>query len=116
MANVFAYLREGTGMGGFDLDLKSVEDHLPNGETGEGGEGPRVVLGILDGTTPAEEWLDHVEGGDVLVLDVKGNVNELAAGFARDVKDDGGSLIRFRGFLIVSPGGMEIDTDRLESD
>lgn len=100
-------------MSGFDLDLKSVEDQLPGDDDSEDATGPHVVLGILDGTTPAEEWHAHVDSGDVLVLDVDGNVNELAAGFARDVKDDGGSLIRFRGFLIVTPPGIDIDTDRL---
>jgi hypothetical protein len=47
------------------------------------------------------------------VLAVEGDLNELAAGFARDVKEMGGDLMHFRGFLVVSPPGVEIGTDRL---
>lgn len=99
-------------MSEFDLDLGAVESELPD----EGGESPagRVVLDILDGTTPDEEWVELVEDGTVLVLNVDGDVNERAAGFAREIRDAGGSLMHFRGFLVVSPPGVEIDTDRLE--
>ena len=99
-------------MSDFDgLDLQSVEDQL---ETGDEDDGPgRVVLGLLDGTTPAEEWLATVGEGSVLVLNVQGDLNELAAGFARDVKDAGGELMHFRGFLVVAPPGVDIDADRL---
>ena len=101
-------------MSGFDLDLQSVEDQLPDeAEVDEATNGPHVILGILDGTTPPDEWIAQVDAGNVLVLNVEGDVNELAAGFARDIKDDGGSLIRFRAFLIVTPAGIDIDTDRL---
>ncbi len=99
-------------MSGFDLDLQTVEEHLDETEAEET-TGRRVVLGVLDGSTPAGEWYELVDDGDVLVLNVQGNVNELAAGFARDVKEDGGSLMRFRGFLIVTPPGVDIDPDRL---
>ncbi|QGN06951.1 hypothetical protein Hrd1104_06345 [Halorhabdus sp. CBA1104] len=96
-------------MSEFDLDLQAVESQL------EGDEGDhRVVLGILDGTTPDEEWVQLATDGAVLVLDVQGDVNEQAGGFARDVRDNGGSLVHFRGFLIVTPPRVEIDTDRLE--
>jgi hypothetical protein len=99
-------------MGDFEgLDLQSVEDHL---EEGEGGWSGRVVLGVLDGTSPPEEWIDAVDSGAVLVLDVEGDLNELAAGFARDVRDSGGELMHFRGFLVVTPPGVGIDTDRLD--
>ena len=100
-------------MSDFDLDLGAVESQLPD----EDGEFPvgRVVLDILDGTTPDEEWVELVESGAVLVLNVDGDVNELAAGFAREVRDTGGSLMHFRDFLVVSPPGVEIDTDRLSS-
>lgn len=94
------------------LDLQSVEDELPEGEEAEGPG--RVVLGVLDGTTDPEEWLQTVESGSALVLNVKGDLNELAAGFARDVKDEGGELMHFRGFLIVTPPGTDIDADRLD--
>ncbi|WP_435347041.1 DUF5779 family protein [Haloarchaeobius sp. HRN-SO-5] len=98
-------------MGKFDLDLNAVEDHLEDDEPGaiEG----TVELGVLDGTTPPEEWIDVVLGGRILVLDIEGDVNELASGFARDIKREGGGLVHFRGFLIVSPPDVEIDTDRL---
>lgn len=97
---------------GFDgLDLQSVEDQLDDGE--QPATSDRVVLGILDGTTPPEEWTELVDSGSVLVLSVEGELNELAAGFARDVKELGGELMHFRGFLIVTPPGVAIDTTRL---
>jgi len=93
------------------LDLQAVEDQMDDGEDGGGTD--RIVLGVLDGTTDAEEWLDTIESGAVLVLDVDGDLNELAAGFAREVTDGGGELMHFRGFLIVTPPGIAIDTGRL---
>jgi hypothetical protein len=95
-------------MGDFDLDLQTAE-----GELDEPGTSGRVVLGVLDGTTDPEEWLAHVESDDVLVLNIDGDLNDLAAGFAREVRDAGGELMHFRGFLVVSPPGREIDSDRL---
>lgn len=101
-------------MGDFDgLDLQSVEDQLADPGDGPGGSG-EVVLGILDGTTPPEEWVDLVDSGSVLVLHVQGDLNELGAGFARDVSEAGGNLMHFRGFLIVTPPGVSIDADRVE--
>lgn len=101
-------------MGDFDgLDLHSVEDQLDE-ETSERAGSSRVVLGVLDGTTPPYEWIDIVETGSVLVLNVDGDLNQLAAGFAKDVKEAGGQLMHFRGFLIVTPPGVSIDADRLE--
>lgn len=91
-----------------DLDLQAVEDQMETDENGR-----RIVLGVLDGSTSDEEWIDEIEDGSVLVLSVDGDVNELAAGFARDVKAAGGDLIHFRNFLIVTPPGVVIDTDRL---
>ncbi len=91
------------------LDLQSVEDQMDEGDQ------PRsVVLGVLDGTTADEEWLSTVESGAVLVLNVDGDLNDLAAGFARDIKEAGGELMHFRGFLVASPPGVAIDADRLE--
>ena len=95
-------------MGDFDLDLQTAE-----GELDEPEPDGQVVLGVLDGTTDPEEWIEHVEGDDVLVLNVEGDLNDLAAGFAREVRDLGGELMHFRGFLVVSPPGREIDSDRL---
>ena len=94
------------------LDLQSVEDELPEGEEPEGPE--RVVLGVLDGTADPAEWIETVESGSTLVLNVEGDLNELAAGFARDVKEGGGELMHFRGFLIVTPPGVNIDAERLD--
>jgi len=95
------------------LDLQSVEDQLD--ESAEGFDGSsRIVLGVLDGTTPPEEWVEIVDDGAALVLNVKGDLNELGAGFARDISERGGNLVHFRGFLLVTPPGVEIDNDRLE--
>jgi hypothetical protein len=99
-------------MSEFDgLDLQSVEDELD--EDGDGTGSSRVVLGVLDGTTDPEEWIATIDAGAVLVLSVEGDLNELAAGFARDVKDGGGEVMHFRDFLIVTPPGVDIDADRL---
>ncbi|MFC6973606.1 DUF5779 family protein [Halomicroarcula sp. GCM10025709] len=81
--------------------------------SGDDGNSDRVVLGVLDGTTPDAEWVETVEDGAVLVLNVDGDLNRLAAGFARPVKEAGGELMHFRGFLVVTPPGVEIDADRL---
>lgn len=95
-------------MSDFDLDLRTVEDeHIDEEFEGE------IVLGVLDGTTPEDKWLETVSNGSVLVLCVDGEVNDLAAGFARDVKESGGSLVHFRGFLIVAPPGVDVNTDPL---
>ncbi|WP_256297505.1 DUF5779 family protein [Haloarchaeobius salinus] len=100
-------------MSNFDLDLNAVEDHLPDeAEDGEDLAGA-VELGHLDGSTPDEEWVETVMSGRILVLNVEGDVNELASGFAREIKNEGGGLVHFRGFLIVSPPGIEIDSDRV---
>lgn len=93
------------------LDLQSAEEDLAEDPDGDGSD--RVTLGILDGTTPDEEWVEAIERGDVLVLNVDGDVNERAAGFARPIKEAGGELMHFRGFLVVTPPGVDIDADRL---
>jgi hypothetical protein len=102
----------------FDLDLQAVEDHLAEAEGDGGAVSPdadgRVVLARLDGTTPPEEWLDAIEAGDILVLAVEGDLNELAAPFAREVRDAGGHLVTFRDFLLVSPPERPVDSSRLE--
>ncbi len=100
-------------MKGFDLDLRAVEEQLPDRDERDSGDGPTIVLGILDGGTPPDEWIEVIEAGNVLVLEVDGDVNELAAGFARDIKDEGGRLVHFNGFLIVTPAPIDIDTERL---
>jgi len=94
----------------FDLDLQTAEGELDE-ETARSG---RVVLAVLDGSTPDEEWIEAVDDGAVLVLAVEGDLNRLAAGFARDIKEMGGELMHFRDFLVVSPPGVSIDSDRLD--
>lgn len=97
-------------MSGFDLDLGAVERGM---DTEDADSESRVVLGVLDGTTPPREWVETIESGAVLVLSVDGDLNELAAGFAREIKGMGGELMHFRAFLIVTPPGTDIDTSRL---
>lgn len=97
-------------MSDFDLDLRAAEEEIDEPEREGSG---RIELGILDGSTPDEEWVAAVADGRTLVLDIEGDVNELAAGFARDVKERGGDLVHFRGFLLVTPPGVDVDTDRL---
>jgi hypothetical protein len=92
---------------GFDLDLQAVEEEIDHTEDA------RVVLGVLDGTTPAEERVAAVERGHVLVLAIDGDLNELAADIAPAVKRRDGSLVHFRDFLVVSPAGVDIDTSEL---
>lgn len=94
-------------MSDFDLDLQTAEGEI------EFPDGDRIVLGVLDGSTPSEEWVAAIEAGNALVLDIDGELPELAEGFAPQVKELGGELIHFRGFLIVAPPGVDIDTDRL---
>jgi len=94
-------------MSDFDLDLRTAEEYIDEELDGE------LVLGILDGSTPPSEWAETVADGNVLLLCVEGDVNDLAAGFARDIKESGGNLVHFRGFLIVTPPGVEVNTDRL---
>ncbi|QSG11136.1 Uncharacterized protein HSBGL_0702 [Halapricum desulfuricans] len=96
-------------MAEFDLDLQAVEDKLEGGEETD----TRIVLDILDGSTADSEWIELVEDDAVLVLSVEGDVNERAAGFAREVRDMGGELVHFRRFLIVAPPGVSVETDRL---
>jgi len=96
------------------LDLQSVESQLDE-QDGNPGEDPaaRLVLGVLDGTTSDDEWVGLVESGAVLVLNVEGDLNELAAGFGREVHAQGGELMHFRDFLLVAPSGVELDASRL---
>lgn len=106
-SEVFATPTRPLRMDDFDLDLGAAEREM------EGAEDGRVVLGVLDGGTPPKEWLAEVQAGNVLVLAVEGDLNERAAGFAGDVKDAGGTLVHFRGFLVVAPPEYPIDSDRL---
>ncbi|QLK27222.1 DUF5779 family protein [Natrinema zhouii] len=96
-------------MSDFDLDLRTVEEHIDDELELEGS----IILGFLDGETSDDEWLEAISKGNVLVLNVDGDVNELAAGFAREVKESGGNLVHFRGFLLVTPPGIDVSTNRL---
>lgn len=93
---------------GFGLDLQDVEREMVADEF----DGD-VVLGVLDGGTQPEEWIEEIATGNVLVLAIEGDLNDLAGGFAGAVKEAGGNLVHFRDFLIVSPPTVAIDTDRL---
>lgn len=94
-------------MSDFGLDLARAEEELDDETQGD------VVLGVLDGSTDPGEWIDAVRGGDALVLAVEGDLNRLAADFAREIRAEGGSLMHFRGFLVVTPEGVDIDSERL---
>ncbi|MFC6732728.1 MULTISPECIES: DUF5779 family protein [unclassified Haladaptatus] len=96
-------------MGDFDLDLRAAESELEEEGQGTG----EIVLGVLDGGTPPEEWVEAVREGKTLFLAIEGDLNQLAAGFARDVRELDGELMHFREFLIVTPPGVGINTDRL---
>lgn len=95
---------------GLDLDLQTAEGEMIEAI---GGPSERVVLGVLDGTTPPSEWVTAIAERSILVLDVQGDVSELTDAFAQEVRDLGGRLMHFRGFLIVAPPGVDLDTDRL---
>lgn len=97
-------------MADFGLDLKAVEEHI---NTDEEASPHRITLGVLDGTTPPREWIDAIDRGEVLVLAVEGELNELAARFAPEISEAGGDLVHFREFLIVTPPDIAVDTDRL---
>jgi SepF-like predicted cell division protein (DUF552 family) len=93
-------------MSDFNLNLSEAEEHLDDDDTD-------VVLATLDGSTAPEEWIRTVQGGNVLVLAVEGDLNELAKDFARPIRDLGGNITHFRSFLIVTPPDVAIDTSRL---
>lgn len=100
-------------MSDFSLDLRNAEEELETDAAEGSSLDGDIILGTLDGTTADEEWLAEIEAGNVLMLAIEGDLNELAAGFARDVKEAGGSLIHFRRFLVVGPPGVTVDTERL---
>lgn len=95
-------------MGDFDLDLGAIERDM----NFEGD--PSIILGVLDGQTSDDEWIDEFANGNVLVLAIEGDISELASGIATPIKDAGGSLVHFRDFLIVSPPNITTDMGRLD--
>lgn len=100
-------------MDDFSLDLRNAEEHIEVDEEGDGPRNVGIALGVLDGSTDDDEWLREIADDNVLFLAIEGDLNELAAGFARDVKEIDGTLMHFRKFLVVAPPGVEVDTDRL---
>ncbi len=98
-------------MSDFDLDLRAVEEHLEDGSETE--SETSIVLDVLNADSDPEELLEAVAAGKVCVLCVEGDINRLAAGFARDIKESGGNLVHFRGFLLVTPPEIEVDSSRL---
>ena len=97
-------------MDAFNLDLAGAEEHL------EGlADADRVVLGIVDGADNPSQWIELVDGGCVLVLSIEGPLEERVASFAEPIAEAGGTLMHFRGFLIVTPPGIEIDNGLLHT-
>ena len=94
-------------MSDFDLDLGTIEREIDEDRE------RRIVLGVLDGSTPGDEWLEEIAAGNVCVLAVVGSLTEHAADFAPEVKEAGGAVVHFREFLVVTPPGVEVDTERL---
>ena len=92
-------------MSDFGLDLERAEQELEEETEGD------VILGVLDGSTNPREWIDAVERQNVLLLAIEGDLNTLAAGFAREVREAGGSLMHFRGFLVGTPEAAEVGSD-----
>lgn len=97
-------------MSDFGLDLESVERMIDEDELQDDG---RVVLGVLDGSTDPDEWVELVLSGNILVLAIEGELEALAETFAEDIDDAGGQLVHFRSFLIVTPPDVPVDNDRL---
>ncbi|MFB6133596.1 MAG: DUF5779 family protein [Halanaeroarchaeum sp.] len=100
-------------MDDFSLDLRNAEEHIDVEQQGDTERNVGIVLGVLDGSTPDDEWLQEIANDNVLVLAIEGDLNDLASGFARDVREVDGTLMHFRKFLIVAPPGVDVDTDRL---
>lgn len=99
-------------MGEFGLDLERVEDMIDDEEL-EAASGDQVVLGVLDGTTPPEEWIELVGAGNIVVLAIEGNLEELAREFVPQIDEQGGNVVHFRSFLIITPPGQSVDNSRL---
>ncbi len=97
-------------MSDFDLDLRAAEEQLDDAD--EAGSGD-VTVAVLDGTADPEEWVKLVAEGRTLLLAVDGDLNALAAPFAREVSEMGGTLTHFRDTLVVTPPDADVDTSRL---
>lgn len=99
-------------MSEFGLDLERVEELIDDEEL-EAASEDRVVLGVLDGTTPPEEWVELVGAGHTVVLAVEGSLEELAREFVPQIDEHGGDVVHFRSFLIMTPPGQSVDNSRL---
>ena len=99
-------------MSEFGLDLQRVEEMIDDEKLEAAGD-DQVVLGVLDGTTPPAEWIELVGGGHTLILAVEGPLEELAREFAPQIDEQGGDVVHFRSFLIVTPPGQTVDKSRL---
>lgn len=97
-------------MSDFGLDLASVEEKIDEEHLDGNTE---VVLGVLNGTTDPDDWVEIVSDGNVLVLAIEGNLEELADELAREIMETGGDIVHFRSFLIIAPPAIDIDNDRL---
>jgi hypothetical protein len=93
----------------FDIDLRAAEEQLDDESDGSGD----VTIAVLDGSTDPEEWVNLIAEGRTLLLAVDGDLNALAAPFAREVSEMGGTLTHFRDKLVVVPPDVEVDTSRL---
>jgi hypothetical protein len=91
----------------FELNLESIEEELT--ET----TNQKIILGFLDGSIPGSEWIKELDSGNVVVLQVKGDLEELVHDIAPEIKQKGGSIVHFRGFLILAPPGIFVDNERL---
>ena len=91
----------------YEIDLESAEEalDLPTDQ--------KIILGFLDGSVPESEWVSELELGNVLVLQVKGELETLIQKIAPHIKENGGSIVHFRGFLIITPSTISVDNTRL---
>ncbi len=94
-------------MDSYELDLESVEEALDLSED------QKIILGFLDGSVPESEWISELELGNVLVLQIKGELEDLIQEVAPYIKENGGSIVHFRGFLIITPSTISVDNTRL---
>ena len=94
-------------MDSYELDLESVEEALDLSED------QKIILGFLDGSVPESEWISELELGNVLVLQIKGELEDLIQEVAPYIKENGGSIVHFRGFLIITPSTISVDNPRL---
>ncbi len=91
----------------YELDLESVEEGLDLSTD------QKIILGFLDGSVPESEWISELELGNVLVLQIKGELEALIQEIAPHIKENGGSIVHFRGFLIITPSTISVDNTRL---